>query len=72
MVAPNPVAFTIFGIDVMWYGTLIGLGFMLAVLISYKRAPKFNIDPDFILTLTIVIIPCAIIGARLYYVIFTK
>ena len=71
MVAPNPVAFSIFGIDVMWYGTLIGLGFMLAVLISYRRAPKFDIDPDFILTLTIVIIPCAIIGARLYYVIFS-
>ena len=70
MVAPNPVAFSIFGIDVMWYGTLIGIGFILAILISYYRAPKLGIDPDFILTLTIGIIPSALIGARAYYVIF--
>lgn len=56
---------------IMWYGLLIGFGFMLAVLITYFRAPKYNIDPDFILTLTIWIIPSAIIGARLYYVIFS-
>ena len=64
------VAFSIFGIDVMWYGTLIGIGFILAIMISYYRASKFNIDPDFILTLTIWIIPCALIGARAYYVLF--
>lgn len=71
MRAPDPIAFSIFGLDIMWYGLLIGIGFLLAVLISYYRAPKYNIDPDFILTLTICIIPSAIIGARLYYVIFS-
>lgn len=71
MVSPGSVAFSVFGFDIMWYGLLIGFGFMLAVLITYFRAPKYNIDPDFILTLTIWIIPSAIIGARLYYVIFS-
>ena len=71
MRAPDPVAFSIFGLDIMWYGLLIGIGFMLAVIISYMRAPKYGIDPDFILTLTIWIIPSAVIGARLYYVIFS-
>ena len=71
MRAPDSVAFSIFGLDIMWYGLLIGIGFMLAVLISYYRAPKYNIEPDFILTLTIWVIPSAIIGARLYYVIFS-
>ena len=70
MRAPDPVAFSIFGLDIMWYGLLIGLGFLLAIGISYYRAPRYNIDPDFILTLTIWIIPAAVIGARLYYVIF--
>ena len=70
MRAPDPIAFSIFGIDVMWYGTLIGIGFILAIMISYYRASKFNIDPDFILTLTIWTIPCALIGARAYYVLF--
>lgn len=71
MTAPDPVAFSIFGIDIMWYGVLIGTGFILAVSIAYIRAPGFGIDRDFILTLTIGIIPSAIIGARLYFVIFS-
>ena len=71
MVSPGSVAFSVFGFDIMWYGLLIGFGFMLAVLITYFRAPKYNIDPDSILTLTIWIIPSAIIGVRLYYVIFS-
>ena len=70
MVAPNPVAISILGIDVMWYGVLIGIGFILAIMISYHRAPMLGIDPEFILTLTIWIIPGALIGARSYYVIF--
>ena len=32
MVSPGRVAFSLFGIDIMWYGLLIGLGFMLATL----------------------------------------
>ncbi len=71
MKAPNPVAFSIFGLDVMWYGLLIGFGFMLATGISYWRAPKHNIKPDFLLDLVIWMIPSAIIGARAYYVLFS-
>ena len=70
MRAPDPVAFSIFGLDVLWYGVLIGIGFLLAIYISYRRAPKIGVDQDFILTLTIWVVPCALIGARAYYVIF--
>lgn len=49
MTAPNPVAFTLFGIDVMWYGLLIGLGFVLAIILSYKRAPRHGIESEHIL-----------------------
>ena len=71
MIAPDRVAFTIFGLDVMWYGLLIGGGFLLAALIAYKSAPKHGIKPDFILDLVIWMVPAAIIGARAYYVIFS-
>ena len=71
MIAPDRVAFTIFGLDVMWYGLLIGGGFLLAALIAYKRAPKHGIKPDFILDLVIWMVPAAIIGARVYYVILS-
>lgn len=70
MQAPNPIAFTIAGIDIRWYGILIGVAFLLAIYISYLRAPKFGIVQDDILDLTIFLIPCSIIGARAYYVIF--
>ena len=70
MIAPDNVAFSVLGFDIMWYGLLIGLGFLLAVTIAYFRAPKHGIDPDFILDLVIWMIPSAIIGARAYYVLF--
>ncbi len=71
MQSPGSVVFTIFGLDVMWYGLLIGIGFMLATYLCYRRAPSHDMDPDFILDLVIWMIPTAIIGARAYYVIFS-
>ena len=71
MQAPNPIAFTIAGIDIRWYGILIGVAFLLAIYISYLRAPRFGIVQDYILDLTIFLIPCSIIGSRAYYVIFS-
>ena len=70
MHTPDPVAFTLFGTDVRWYGILIGLGFILAIIISYKRAPQHGIKSENILDFAIWMIPFSIIGARLYYVIF--
>lgn len=71
MRAPDPVAFTLFGLDVMWYGLLIGLGFVIAIIICYKRAPKHGIESEHILDFAIWLIPVSVIGARAYYVIFS-
>ncbi len=70
MPVPNPVALTIFGIDIMWYGILICMGMLLATFITYKRAPLHGIEPDKVLDFVLICIPLGIIGARLYYVIF--
>lgn len=70
MIAPNPVCFTIFGFDIMWYGVLIGSAFVIGTIITYLRAPSFKIKSDFVLDLIIWIIPFAIIGSRAYYVLF--
>ena len=70
MQAPDPIAFTLFGIDIRWYGLLIGLAFMIGVLISYKRAPILGLNPDHVLDFCIFMIPASIIGARIYYIIF--
>lgn len=70
MTAPDPVAFTLFGADIRWYGILIASGFILAIIISYMRAPKQGIESERVLDLALWIIPFSIIGARAYYVIF--
>lgn len=70
MPVPNPVAFTFFGIDVMWYGVLIAFGIILATAITYKRAPRHGLEPDRILDFVLICIPLGIIGARAYYVLF--
>lgn len=66
----NPVAITVFGIDIMWYGILISLGIILAVMLAMHRAKQKGIKTDDILDIALVAVPVAIICARLYYVIF--
>ena len=38
----DPTAFTIFGIDIQWYGISYALGIFLALLYSKNLARKFN------------------------------
>lgn len=70
MPVPEPVAFTIFGIDIMWYAVLITSGMIIATVICCVRAPKHDLTLDQIINFVIICIPAAIIGARLYYVVF--
>ncbi len=67
----DPVAFRIFGIDIMWYAVLISIGFFLGILVATKLAKINDLNPDIVVDLLIFALPAAIIGARLYYVIFT-
>lgn len=66
----NRVAFSVFGHNIYWYGVIIAVGFLLAVAYGLWRAPRFSMDPDVITDAIFVVVPSAIIGARLYYVIF--
>ena len=45
-VDPNPVAFTVFGKSIYWYGIIIAAGFLLAVLYMMHRAKDFGITQD--------------------------
>lgn len=69
----NPIAFTLpigGGWDVYWYGIIIALGFMLAIIYGMKNASRFNVDTDKMLDVIIVTTPVSILCARTYYVIF--
>ncbi len=67
----NPIAFTIFGIEVAWYGILISMGILFGIGIATYRAKKEGLYNDVIIDLSLIAVPVAIVGARAYYVIFS-
>lgn len=64
------VAFSVFGIDVMWYGVLMATGMIVGTLLALKEAKRVGIKEDDVLDLAIIAIPIGLLSARLYYVIF--
>ena len=65
----DPVALHI-GHGIYWYGIIIALGFLMAVVFCTRRAHRYGIQQDDLYDLLIIATPLSIIGARLYYVIF--
>lgn len=64
------VAFHLMGRPVYWYGVIIAMGFLLAVGFCMRRAPKFGMTGDDLIDMLLFAVPLAIVGARLYYIIF--
>ena len=64
------VAFSLFGHPVYWYGVIIGCGFLLAVLLCCRWAPRFGVNSDQIMDLLIFAVPLSVVGLRVYYVLF--
>ena len=65
----NRVAFSIGDLPVYWYGILIALGFILAILYVSRRAREFGVDADRMLDVILGGAIGGIVGARAYYVI---
>ena len=65
----NRVAFSIGDLPVYWYGILIALGFILAILYVSRRAKEFGVDADRMLDVILGGAIGGIVGARAYYVI---
>ncbi|MCD8006292.1 MAG: prolipoprotein diacylglyceryl transferase [Oscillospiraceae bacterium] len=67
------VMFTIPGInlDIYWYGFLIALGMVLAMIYAFSRCKKFGLDIDRVTDTVLAGLIGGIIGARLYYVVFS-
>ena len=60
------------GFEIKYYGMIIATGFLLGLIVSYyaaKHENKFN--PELVFDYLIAMIIPAIVGARLYYVIFS-
>ncbi len=67
----NEVAFSLGTFEIRWYAIIIATGFLLAFLYANKRAHYFHVDIDGLFDCAIVGFFTAIIGARLYYVLFS-
>lgn len=66
----DPIAFELGPISVHWYGILIACAFLIGVWGSLREAKLEGLNEDRFLNLIIACIICAVIGARLYYVVF--
>lgn len=65
----NRVAFHLGSIPVYWYGILIAMGFILAILYVSRRAKEFGIDADRMLDVVLGGAIGGIVGARAYFVL---
>lgn len=65
------VAFTLFGRPVAWYGIIICIGIILAVTYAILRAKTEKIKSDDMIDLAFFLVIFGVIGARLYYVLFS-
>lgn len=64
-------ALTVFQFDIAFYGMLIGLAIFVGIFIAYMEAKRTKQNPEDYIDLAIFAVTFAIIGARLYYVIFS-
>ncbi len=68
--SPDPVAFTVFGLEIRWYAVLICAGILLAGFLLMRRAPIYGLKADDLFDILLVSIPVGVIGARAWYVLF--
>lgn len=62
---------TVFGFDIAYYGIIIGIGILAGIFIAAAEAKRTGQNPEDYFDLAIYAVIFSIIGARLYYVIFS-
>lgn len=65
-----PKTFSVFGIKIAFYGLIIGIGMILAVMLCLREAKITKQKPDDYIDIAMISIIAAIFGARIYYVAF--
>lgn len=70
LAAIDRVAFEFFGIAIYWYAIIIVSGVIIAMWLSSREAVRVGLKADDVTDFMLVGLPLALIGARLYYVLF--
>lgn len=66
-----PKSFSVFGFPVALYGLIIGIGVICGVLMAVHIAKLEKMNPDIIWDFAIYAVIFSVIGARIYYVVFS-
>lgn len=66
----NRVAFELFGLPIYWYAIIIVSGVIIAMWLSTREVVRVGLKPDDVTDFMLIGLPVAIIGARLYYILF--
>ncbi|MHB1167572.1 MAG: prolipoprotein diacylglyceryl transferase [Carboxydocellales bacterium] len=66
----SPIALQFGSLTIRWYGVLIAIALFVGTLLALRAARRENVDEDHLLNLILIAAPLAMIGARLYYVVF--
>ena len=64
------IAFSVFGIDIYWYGIIIAVGVVLGFAYALKHAKKVGLLADEVFDTAFIATIVGFIGARAYYCIF--
>lgn len=66
----DPVAFSLGGLEVKWYGIIIASAILIGYWIAQKSAQSVGFHEDDLVNILLVCVFVAIISARLYFVLF--
>lgn len=66
-----PKSFSVFGFEIAFYGVIIGLGLLAGILMAVQLAKKTGQNTEIYWDFAIYAVIFSVIGARLYYVIFS-
>lgn len=62
---------TVFGFEIAYYGIIIGTAILIGFLIATQEAKRTRQNPENYLDMGIIGVICGIVGARLFFVIFS-
>lgn len=66
----NPVFLDLGAIRIYWYSVLLFVAFFIGGALALHESKKWKIPEDFMINLFFWMVPCALVGARLYFVLF--
>lgn len=68
--SPGPLLFQLGPFSLRWYGLLIAVAVLLGLMLATRLGRQRGLDPAMIADLLPILVLAAVIGARLYYVLF--